>query len=120
MFSFYNQSIEVCLFLFFKFSNGLAPSLFNFDYISDIFCSNFLMECLKEFYSTYDDTLLKYNGADLVTRVLNRFSTKADKGYGQLNIKIEPPFVFYPISPINITRYAIRTVILLNLPTPLL
>lgn len=78
------------------------------------------MECLKEFYSTYDDTLLKYNGADLVTRVLNRFSTKADKGYGQLNIKIEPPFVFYPISPINITRYAIRTVILLNLPTPLL
>ncbi|XP_020113991.1 uncharacterized protein At4g19900 [Ananas comosus] len=67
--------------------------------------SNFLMECLKEFYSTYDDTLLKYNGADLVTRVLNRFSTKADKGYGQLNIKIEPPFVFYPISPINITRY---------------
>ncbi|XP_072986249.1 uncharacterized protein At4g19900 [Typha latifolia] len=67
--------------------------------------SPFLMECLKEFHSTYDDTLLKWNGADLMTRVINRLSSKVDKSYGQLDIKIKPTSVFYPISSTNITRY---------------
>ncbi|XP_008805990.2 uncharacterized protein At4g19900 [Phoenix dactylifera] len=65
--------------------------------------SPFVMECLREFHSTYDDALLRWNGADLLTRVINKFS--AAKSYRQLHIKIEPPFKFYPISSMNITRY---------------
>ncbi|TQD70788.1 hypothetical protein C1H46_043684 [Malus baccata] len=37
--------------------------------------SPFIMECLKEFYMTYDDTRLRLNGADLLTRVARRYFT---------------------------------------------
>lgn len=63
----------------------------------------FVMECLREFYSTYNDALLRWNGADLLTRVINKFS--AAKSYRQLDIKMEPPLKFFPISSMNITRY---------------
>lgn len=61
------------------------------------------MECLREFYLTYDDALLRWNGADLLTRVINKFS--AAKSNRQLDVKIEPPLKFYPISSLNVTRY---------------
>ncbi|KAF3337303.1 Glycosyltransferase sugar-binding region containing DXD motif [Carex littledalei] len=62
--------------------------------------SDFVMECLKEFYSTYDDSHLRWNGADLLTRVINKI-----KNNNQLHVKILPSFQFYPISSSNITSY---------------
>uniref|UniRef100_A0A0A9D6U6 Alpha 1,4-glycosyltransferase domain-containing protein n=1 Tax=Arundo donax TaxID=35708 RepID=A0A0A9D6U6_ARUDO len=67
--------------------------------------SPFLAECLKEFYSTYDDTLVQWNGAELMTRVLSNLSSKADENMGHLDIKWEPSVTFYPISSADITRY---------------
>ncbi|KAL6856047.1 hypothetical protein ACP4OV_018849 [Aristida adscensionis] len=67
--------------------------------------SPFLAECLKEFYSTYDDTLLQWNGAELMTRVISNLSTKADESLRHLNVKLEPSVTFYPISSDDITRY---------------
>ncbi|KAJ1691904.1 hypothetical protein LUZ63_016059 [Rhynchospora breviuscula] len=62
--------------------------------------SDFVMECLREFYSTYDDSRLRWNGADLLTRVINKLKSK-----NQFNVKILPSFQFYPISSSNITSY---------------
>ncbi|KAJ6816135.1 uncharacterized protein M6B38_417325 [Iris pallida] len=67
--------------------------------------SPFLKECLVEYHSTYDDTSLSWNGADLLTRVSKRLYDKGNKSIGHLDIKIEPSFSFFPISPTNITRY---------------
>ncbi|WVZ66384.1 hypothetical protein U9M48_015613 [Paspalum notatum var. saurae] len=64
-----------------------------------------LEECLKEFYSTYDDTLVQWNGAELMTRVINNLSSKADVNTGHLDAKLEPSFTFYPISSTDIMRY---------------
>uniref|UniRef100_A0A0D9X0F8 Alpha 1,4-glycosyltransferase domain-containing protein n=1 Tax=Leersia perrieri TaxID=77586 RepID=A0A0D9X0F8_9ORYZ len=67
--------------------------------------SPFLAECLKEFHSTYDDELLQWNGAELMTRVIRNMSGKADENSGHLDIKFEPSIVFYPISSTDISRY---------------
>uniref|UniRef100_A0A0A9EM75 Alpha 1,4-glycosyltransferase domain-containing protein n=1 Tax=Arundo donax TaxID=35708 RepID=A0A0A9EM75_ARUDO len=67
--------------------------------------SPFLAECLKEFYSTYDDTLVQWNGAGLMTRVISNLSCKADENTEHLDIKWEPSVTFYPISSADITRY---------------
>ncbi|XP_068655418.1 uncharacterized protein At4g19900-like [Aristolochia californica] len=66
--------------------------------------SPFIMECLREFYSSYDDTCLRWNGADLLTRVSNRVRKSVSSDV-LLGLKIEPSFAFFPISPHNITRY---------------
>ncbi|RWR81943.1 Alpha 1,4-glycosyltransferase domain-containing protein [Cinnamomum micranthum f. kanehirae] len=65
--------------------------------------SSFIMECLHEFYSTYDDTSIRWNGADLLTRVVKRLVS--NHSLEQLGLKIEPPFAFFPISSQDITRY---------------
>ncbi|KAJ4769588.1 hypothetical protein LUZ62_053845 [Rhynchospora pubera] len=62
--------------------------------------SDFVMECLREFYSTYDDSRLRWNGADLLTRVIDKLKSK-----NQFNVKILPSFQFYPINSSNITSY---------------
>uniref|UniRef100_J3MM50 Alpha 1,4-glycosyltransferase domain-containing protein n=1 Tax=Oryza brachyantha TaxID=4533 RepID=J3MM50_ORYBR len=67
--------------------------------------SPFLAECLKEFYATYDDKLLQWNGAELMTRVIRNMSDNADQNNGHLDIKFEPSIAFYPISSADITRY---------------
>lgn len=61
------------------------------------------MECLHEFYSTYDDTSIRWNGADLLTRVVKRLVS--NHSLEQLGLNIEPPFAFFPISSQDITRY---------------
>ena len=63
------------------------------------------MKCLNEFYSTYDHTCLKCNGADLLTRVAKIFSNKGNISLKQLELLVQPSFIFFPISPHNITRY---------------
>ncbi|KAL5731403.1 lactosylceramide 4-alpha-galactosyltransferase [Ranunculus cassubicifolius] len=63
--------------------------------------SPFILECLKEFYSTYDDSLLRWNGAELLTRAIKRFPTQENNS--ELNIQLSP--IFFPISQQDITRY---------------
>lgn len=63
------------------------------------------MECLSEFYSTYDDTRLKWNGANLLTRVVERLVSMESNSVSQIGLKIEPHFVFFPIRSQNIMRY---------------
>ncbi|KAM1864347.1 hypothetical protein ACFX14_004570 [Malus domestica] len=67
--------------------------------------SPFIMECLKEFYMTYDDTRLRLNGADLLTRVARRFLSSRNKSVRQLELKVQPSFIFFPIASQNISRY---------------
>ncbi|XP_031268071.1 uncharacterized protein At4g19900 [Pistacia vera] len=67
--------------------------------------SPFILECLNEFYMTYDDTQLRWNGADLLTRVVRKFWSKENTSLKQLELKVQPAFIFFPISSQNITRY---------------
>ncbi|MCO5548511.1 hypothetical protein L7F22_001971 [Adiantum nelumboides] len=69
--------------------------------------SSFLLECLVEFTETYDDQLLEFNGAGLVTRVFNRLASKQKKksmDYTE-DFRIEEPHTFFPLSREEITRY---------------
>ncbi|KAG6505791.1 uncharacterized protein At4g19900-like [Zingiber officinale] len=67
--------------------------------------SSLMLECLNEFYSTYDDALLRWNGADLMTRVINRISDRSNKSPLQPGINVKPQFAIHPISSSDITRY---------------
>lgn len=60
------------------------------------------MECLKEYYSTYDDRSFRWNGAELLTRVAKRFSSEVPSEQFELNV--QPSFLFFPIASQNITR----------------
>ncbi|CAL1402407.1 unnamed protein product [Linum trigynum] len=66
--------------------------------------SRFLEECLKEFYMTYDDTKLRWNGAELLTRVW-RNSLKQNSPISQQELNVQPSYVFFPISSQDITSY---------------
>lgn len=63
------------------------------------------MECLKEFYLTYDDTQLRWNGADLLSRVAKRVLNKKNISIKQPELNVQPSFVFFPINSQHITRY---------------
>ncbi|XP_030470850.2 uncharacterized protein At4g19900 isoform X1 [Syzygium oleosum] len=67
--------------------------------------SPFIMECLREFYSVYDDTQFRWNGADLLTRVAENFSRIGRREVEPLELKVQLFFVFFPISSQDITRY---------------
>jgi len=83
----------------------LCSCTFRVSHLACAGCSPLLEECLKEFYSTYDDTLVQWNGAELMTRVISNLSSKADENRGHLDIKFEPSVKFYPISSTDIIRY---------------
>nr|GEU72807.1 alpha 1,4-glycosyltransferase domain-containing protein [Tanacetum cinerariifolium] len=70
--------------------------------------SPFIMECLMEFYASYDDTSLRWNGADLLTRVGKKFLHEENGVKNQMELKLQPFFAFFPISRKNITRYFTR------------
>ncbi|PON36752.1 Alpha 1,4-glycosyltransferase domain containing protein [Trema orientale] len=67
--------------------------------------SRFLMECMKEFYMTYDDTRLRWNGADLLTRVATKFLKGERNSIQELELKVHHSQILFPISSENITRY---------------
>ncbi|KAJ0854208.1 putative glycosyltransferase, DXD sugar-binding, alpha 1,4-glycosyltransferase [Helianthus annuus] len=67
--------------------------------------SPFIMECLKEFYASYDDTNLRWNGADLLTRVGSKFLHEENGFKNQMELKLQPFFAFFPISRKSLTRY---------------
>ncbi|CAH1436766.1 unnamed protein product [Lactuca virosa] len=67
--------------------------------------SMFIMECLKEFYASYDETSLRWNGADLLSRVRTKFLHEENRVKNQKELKLQPYSAFFPISHKNITRY---------------
>ncbi|XP_054778814.1 uncharacterized protein At4g19900 isoform X2 [Prosopis cineraria] len=67
--------------------------------------SLFIKECLREFYLTYDDTNLRWNGADLLTRVARNFLKGRNKYVKQMELQEQPSYMFFPISSQNITRF---------------
>ncbi|XP_039167269.1 uncharacterized protein At4g19900 [Eucalyptus grandis] len=67
--------------------------------------SPFILECLREFYSVYDDTQFRWNGAELLTRVAGNFSRSGRREVELLELKVQPFFVFFPISSQDIMRY---------------
>ncbi|XP_020874051.1 uncharacterized protein At4g19900 isoform X1 [Arabidopsis lyrata subsp. lyrata] len=67
--------------------------------------SPFLLECLNEYYLTYDDKCLRCNGADLLTRVAKRFLNGKNRRMTQQELNIRPSSVFFPISSQQITNY---------------
>ncbi|CAM6035763.1 unnamed protein product [Sphagnum compactum] len=69
--------------------------------------SPFLRECLEEFTATYDDTLLEWNGAELVTRVANFSIREGGKKWREdpEALQIQPPFAFFPLPSSSILRY---------------
>lgn len=67
--------------------------------------SPFISECMKEFYMTYDDTRLRWNGAELLTRVATKFLRTERNTVRDLELKLLHSSIFFPISSQNITRY---------------
>ncbi|KAL2494083.1 Uncharacterized protein Fot_37840 [Forsythia ovata] len=67
--------------------------------------SPFIMECLTEFYGSYDDTHLRWNGAALLTRVADRFLSNKDISDGKMELQLQTSSVFFPINGSSISRY---------------
>lgn len=58
--------------------------------------SPFVMECLIEFYGSYDDTRLRMNGADLLTRVADKFLSNKDISEGKTELQLQTQSLFFP------------------------
>lgn len=86
----------------------------SFNAYSTSLCSPFIWDCLTEFYSTYDDTLERWNGAELLSRVGKSFMNKKSPFDKQMELKLQPSFAFFPISRDHITRYVLQYAIWLN------
>lgn len=67
--------------------------------------SPFIMECLTEFYSTYDDKNLRWNGADLLTRVAKNYSRNMNNPDNKMELNLQHSSLFFPIDRDNIIRY---------------
>lgn len=69
--------------------------------------SSFLKKCLEEFTSTYDEALVQWNGADLVTRVANSTLDERGSTWTQFPdlLKIEGPFSFFPLDSRVISKF---------------
>ncbi|KAI3455822.1 hypothetical protein Pfo_012485 [Paulownia fortunei] len=67
--------------------------------------SPFIMSCLEEFYASYDDAQLRWNGADLLTRVANKFLSNKDIPDTRIELLLQPASVFFPIGHNTISRY---------------
>ncbi|KAL5055307.1 hypothetical protein RYX36_035989 [Vicia faba] len=65
----------------------------------------FIKKCLEEFYMTYDDHSLRWNGADLLTRVARKSVGEENKTIKRMELNEEPSHIFFPINSQDITRY---------------
>ncbi|KAG6395880.1 hypothetical protein SASPL_142013 [Salvia splendens] len=68
--------------------------------------SPFVLSCLEEFYTSYDDAQLRWNGADLLTRVANQFFS--NEGIADVNdeLLLQPASVFFPFDSNTISRFS--------------
>lgn len=53
---------------------------------------------------TYDDNSLRWNGADLLTRVARKSIGEKNRTIKRLELNEEPSHIFYPINSQDITR----------------
>lgn len=69
--------------------------------------SPFLKACIEEFVATYDETSLRWNGADLLNRVAANATRKGGKEWLEESehLQILEPIAFFPLSRHNILRY---------------
>ncbi|KAI5387167.1 uncharacterized protein At4g19900 [Lathyrus oleraceus] len=67
--------------------------------------SLFIKKCLEEFYMTYDDNSLRWNGADLLTRVARKSIGEKNRTIKRLELNEEPSHIFFPINSQDIARY---------------
>ncbi|XP_058730643.1 uncharacterized protein At4g19900 [Vicia villosa] len=67
--------------------------------------SLYIKKCLEEFYMTYDDNSLRWNGADLLTRVARKSVGEENNTIKRLDLNEEPSHIFFPINSQDITRY---------------
>ncbi|KAK6150219.1 hypothetical protein DH2020_017744 [Rehmannia glutinosa] len=67
--------------------------------------SPFIMSCLAEFYASYDDNKLRWNGADLLTRVADKFLSDKDIPDTGIELSLQPSSAFFPIGHNTISRY---------------
>ena len=71
-----------------------------------VVCSPFLLECMAEFAATYDDEILDFNGAELLTRVANAARVSNEESTRQTGeFYTKSPECFFPLSSENISRY---------------
>uniref|UniRef100_A0A7N0THH8 Alpha 1,4-glycosyltransferase domain-containing protein n=1 Tax=Kalanchoe fedtschenkoi TaxID=63787 RepID=A0A7N0THH8_KALFE len=67
--------------------------------------SPYILECLKEFHLTYDETKLRWNGAELLSRAAKKFMSKEDIPNKQTELNVLPSSAISPISRSDIKRY---------------
>ncbi|EFJ21105.1 glycosyltransferase CAZy family GT32 [Selaginella moellendorffii] len=70
--------------------------------------SVFLKECMEEYTATYDDKLLDYNGADLLTRVASSaIPGQSNRTWqeSEQELRVLPSSSFFPLSSSNIKSY---------------
>ncbi|KAJ7523864.1 hypothetical protein O6H91_18G065500 [Diphasiastrum complanatum] len=69
--------------------------------------SPFLEACLVEYTATYDDKLLSWNGADLLTRISNRQATEYGRKWVEVTKELHTvlPTTFFPIKSSSIHSY---------------
>ncbi|KAH6756949.1 alpha 1 [Perilla frutescens var. hirtella] len=67
--------------------------------------SPFILSCLEEFYASYDDAQLRWNGADLLTRVTNQFLSNKGISDAKAELLLQAASVFFPIDLNTISRY---------------
>ena len=90
----------------FKLSPGSTCHAFLYSESCYVVCSPFLLECMAEFTATYDDELLDFNGAELLTRVANATRVSNEESTRQIGeLYTKSPECFFPLSSENITRY---------------
>ncbi|KAL1537572.1 lactosylceramide 4-alpha-galactosyltransferase [Salvia divinorum] len=67
--------------------------------------SPFILSCLEEFYASYDDAQLRWNGADLLTRVAKQFLSSKDTADVNGELRLQPSSAFFPFDHNTIARY---------------
>ncbi|KAL0407580.1 UNVERIFIED_CONTAM: hypothetical protein Slati_4071900 [Sesamum latifolium] len=67
--------------------------------------ASFYNGVLGEFYASYDDAQLRWNGADLLTRVAKNFTSDRAISEMKIELLLQPPSVFFPIGRSIISRY---------------
>lgn len=67
--------------------------------------SSYIMQCLNEFHSTYDETKVRWNGAELLSRAAKKFLSENNISNKQGELNVVPSSAFSPVSRGDIIRY---------------
>lgn len=69
--------------------------------------SLYLKKCMEEFTNTYNETLIQWNGADLLTRVANSTVLENGSTWRQFPdlLNVQGPFSFFPLDSSRISKF---------------